>query len=157
MLNLANVRSQFPALQQKVHGHDLVYLDSAATTLKPAIVIQRITQFNSFETANVHRGAHYLSDKATVEFEAAREKIRNFLNASATEEIIFTKGTTEGINLIASSYGEQYLQSGDEIVLTELEHHANIVPWQMLAQKKNCKIKYIPVTTEGDLVFFVII
>lgn len=151
MLNLANVRSQFPALQQKVHGHDLVYLDSAATTLKPAIVIQRITQFNSFETANVHRGAHYLSDKATVEFEAAREKIRNFLNASATEEIIFTKGTTEGINLIASSYGEQYLQSGDEIVLTELEHHANIVPWQMLAQKKNCKIKYIPVTTEGDL------
>ena len=151
MLNLANVRSQFPALQQKVHGHDLVYLDSAATTLKPAIVIQRITQFNSFETANVHRGAHYLSDKATVEFEAAREKIRNFLNASATEEIIFTKGTTEGINLIASSYGEQYLQSGDEIVLTELEHHANIVPWQMLAQRKNCKIKYIPVTAEGNL------
>ena len=151
MLNLANVRSQFPALQQKVHGHDLVYLDSAATTLKPKSVIERITQFNSFETANVHRGAHFLSDKATVEFEAAREKIRNFLNASATEEIIFTKGTTEGINLIASSYGEQYLQSGDEIVLTELEHHANIVPWQMLAQKKNCKIKYIPVTTEGDL------
>ncbi len=151
MLNLAEVRSQFPALQQKVHGHDLVYLDSAATTLKPKSVIERITQFNSFETANVHRGAHFLSDKATVEFEAAREKIRSFLNASATEEIIFTKGTTEGINLIASSYGEQYLQNGDEIVLTELEHHANIVPWQILAQRKNCKLKYIPVTTEGDL------
>ncbi len=151
MLNLAEVRSQFPALQQKVHGHDLVYLDSAATTLKPKSVIERITQFNSFETANVHRGAHFLSDKATVEFEGAREKIRTFLNASGAEEIIFTKGTTEGINLIASSYGEQYLQSGDEIVLTELEHHANIVPWQILAQRKNCKLKYIPVTTEGDL------
>lgn len=151
MFNQADVRSQFPGIQQKVHGHDLVYLDSAATTLKPVSVIQRISQFNSFETANVHRGAHYLSDKATVEFEAAREKIRNLLNAAVTEEIIFTKGTTEGINLIATSYGEHFLQSGDEIVLTELEHHANIVPWQILAQRKNCKIRYIPVTAEGDL------
>lgn len=151
MFNQVDVRSQFPALQQKVYGHDLVYLDSAATTLKPLSVIERISQFNSFETANVHRGAHFLSDKATVEFEAAREKIKNLLNASAIEEIIFTKGTTEGINLIASSYGEHFLQNGDEIVLTELEHHANIVPWQTLALRKNCKIRYIPVTVQGDL------
>ncbi len=151
MLKLSEIRSQFPALQQQVHGHDLVYLDSAATTLKAKSVIDRITLFNSMETANVHRGAHYLSDKATAEFESAREKCRQFLNARFTEEIIFTKGTTEGINLVAASYGETFLQAGDEIVITELEHHANIVPWQILAEKKQCELKYIPVTALGDL------
>ena len=151
MFNLQEVRAQFPALKQKVHGQDLVYLDSAATTLKPQSVIDRINQYYSFETANVHRGAHYLSDMATAEFEKARETIRQFINASTTEEIIFTKGTTEGLNLIACSYGENFLNEGDEIVITELEHHANIVPWQVLAQKKNCQLKFISVDAQGEL------
>ncbi|MFZ3231782.1 MAG: SufS family cysteine desulfurase [Pseudobdellovibrio sp.] len=147
----SEVRSHFPALSQKVNGQELVYLDSAATTLKPNVVIDRIANFYKFETANVHRGAHYLSDKATTEFENARDTIRQFINASSMEEIIFTKGTTEGINLIASSYGETFLTEGDEIVLTELEHHANIIPWQVLAQKKKCVLKYISVNDMGDL------
>ncbi len=151
MFDAKLIRQQFPALNQKVHGHDLVYLDSAATTLKPTAVIQRLNQFYKSETANVHRGAHYLSDKATAEFEAAREIIRQFLNAKNTEEIIFTKGTTEGINLICHSYGEAFLKEGDEIVLTEMEHHANIVPWQILAKKKNCILKYIKVDENGEL------
>lgn len=145
------IRQQFPALNQKVHGHDLVYLDSAATTLKPTAVIQRLDKFYKSETANVHRGAHYLSDKATAEFEAARETLRHFLNAKNSEEIIFTKGTTEGINLICHSYGEAFLTEGDEIVLTEMEHHANIVPWQILAKKKKCILKYIKVDETGEL------
>ncbi|MBC7467083.1 MAG: SufS family cysteine desulfurase [Bdellovibrio sp.] len=151
MFNSSEIRSQFPALGQKVNGHDLVYLDSAATTLKPNVVIDRITNFYKFETANVHRGAHYLSDKGTVEFENGREAIRKLFNAASTEEIIFTKGTTEGLNLLASSYGETFLNEGDEIVLTELEHHANIVPWQILALKKKCVVKYIAVNETGEL------
>lgn len=151
MFNVDHLRQEFPVLSQKVHGCDLVYLDSAATTLKPLRVIERINQFYKMETANVHRGAHYLSDKATVEFEAARERIRHLLKAGSTEEIIFTKGTTEGLNLICQSYGETFLNEGDEIVLTEMEHHANIVPWQILVQKKKCILKYISVTDEGDL------
>lgn len=151
MFNHLEIRNQFPALGQKVNGQDLVYLDSAATTLKPNVVVDRITNFYKFETANVHRGAHYLSDKATIEFENARDTIRQFINASSIEEIIFTAGTTAGINLIASSYGETFLNEGDEIVLTELEHHANIIAWQVLAQKKKCHLKYISVNEQGDL------
>lgn len=151
MFNLAELRNQFPALNQKVNGHDLVYLDSAATTLKPNAVIDRISNFYKFETANVHRGAHYLSDKATTEFENARDLVRQFINASSIEEIIFTTGTTGGINLIAASYGESFLNEGDEIVLTELEHHANIIPWQVLAEKKKCVLKYIAVDKNGEL------
>lgn len=151
MFNSNDLRSQFPALNQQVNGHDLVYLDSAATTLKPNIVIDRITNFYKFETANVHRGAHYLSDKGTVEFENGREAIRKLINAASTEEIIFTKGTTEGLNLLATSYGETFLNEGDEIVITELEHHANIVPWQVLALKKKCVVKYIAVNETGEL------
>lgn len=150
MIN-SEVRSQFPALTQKINGQDLVYLDSAATTLKPKSVIDRITKYYSFETANVHRGAHQLSDKATVEFENAREKVRLLIGAKSTEEIIFTKGATDGINIVATSYGFNFLSEGDEIVITEFEHHANIVPWQVLAEQKKCKLKYIPVNTNGDL------
>ena len=145
------IRSSFPALKQKIHGQDLVYLDSAATTLKPQSVIDRITKYYSFETANVHRGAHHLSDNATVNFEMAREKVRLLLGAKSTEEIIFTKGATEGLNIIATSYGSSFLHEGDEILITEFEHHANIVPWQVLAQQKNCALKYIPVLASGDL------
>ena len=151
MFNVEQIRREFPTLNQKVHGHDLVYLDSAATSLKPLAVSNRIYEFYKYETANVHRGAHYLSDKATAEFEESRESVRQLLNAKLTEEIIFTKGTTEGINLISQSYGETFLSEGDEIVLTEFEHHANIVPWQLLAQKRKCHLKYITVTESGEL------
>ena len=146
----SEIRQQFPALQQKIRDKNLVYLDSAATTLKPQSVIDRITKFYSYEAANVHRGAHYLADRATGEFEKARETIRNFINAGSIEEIIFTKGTTDGINLVAASYGS-FLTEGDEIVLTELEHHSNIVAWQVLAAQKKCVLKYIAVLPNGEI------
>ena len=145
------VRDLFPALKQKVNGQDLVYLDSAATTLKPQAVVDRITKFYSLETANVHRGAHYLSDAATNEFEKAREAVRVFIEADSIEEIIFTRGTTESINLVADSYGLNFLTEGDEIVLTELEHHSNVVAWQIVAEKKKCVLKYIKVLENGEL------
>jgi cysteine desulfurase / selenocysteine lyase len=151
MNNLNNVRDQFKALTQTVNGKPLVYLDSAATTLKPSVVVDRITQFYSFETANVHRGAHYLADLGTSHFESARNTVKNFLGAESSEEIIFTKGTTESINMIADCYGMNFLKENDEIVITELEHHANLVPWQNLALKKNLKLKYIPVLLSGEL------
>lgn len=151
MYNVIDLRKQFKALGQKVNGHDLVYLDSAATTLKPDVVVDRISHFYAFESSNVHRGAHHLSDQATRSFEAARRHIQNFINASSDEEIIFTKGTTESINLVATSYGESFLNAGDEIVITELEHHANLVPWQNLSLKKNLKLKYIPVLEDGSI------
>jgi cysteine desulfurase/selenocysteine lyase len=148
---VSSVREQFPALKQKVHGKDLVYLDSAATALKPRPVIERLNRFYTMETANVHRGAHYLSDAATTEFEKARETVRLFLNADSIEEVIFVRGTTEGINLVAHSYGLEFLNEGDEIVLTEIEHHSNIVPWQIVAQKRKCVLKYISVAEDGSL------
>lgn len=151
MKPLNNVREQFKALTQNVHGKPLIYLDSAATTLKPTVVVDRITQFYAYETANVHRGAHFLADQGTAHFESARNTLKDFLRASSSDEIIFTKGTTEGLNMIADCYGMNFLKENDEIVLTELEHHANLVPWQNLAEKKNLKIKYIPVLPHGEL------
>jgi cysteine desulfurase/selenocysteine lyase len=148
---MMSIRQEFPALKQKVHGKDLVYLDSAATALKPRSVIERLNRFYTLETANVHRGAHYLSDAATTEFEKARETIRLFLNASSIEEVIFVRGTTEGVNLVAHSYGLEFLNEGDEIVLTDIEHHSNIVPWQIVAQKKKCVLKYISILANGEL------
>lgn len=144
-------RADFPALTQRVRGKKLVYLDSAATALKPWAVIERVGQFYTYETANVHRGAHFLADQATGYFEETRLKLKKFLNADSTEEIIFTSGTTGSINLIAQSYGRKFLKEGDEILLSEMEHHANIVPWQMLAEEKKLSIKIIPVTDAGDL------
>lgn len=152
MFDILKVKEQFPALNQKVNNEPLVYLDSAATSLKPKIVVDRLAQFYLMESANVHRGAHYLSQIATNEFEKSRAVIQKFLNAKSSDEIVFTKGTTEGINLIATSYGDTFLKEGDEIVLTELEHHANLVPWQVLAQKKKCILKYIVVDKNGELV-----
>ena len=151
MNNLNYIRDQFKALTQTVNGKPLVYLDSAATSLKPQVVVDRIAQFYSYEAANVHRGAHFLADQGTMNFESARTTVKNFLNASSTEEIIFTKGTTDGINMVAECYGMNFLKENDEIVLTELEHHANLVPWQNLAERKNLKIKYIPVLANGEL------
>ena len=149
--NLEKIRSQFKALGQQVNGQPLTYLDTAATALKPQVVVDAISEFYANESSNVHRGAHHLSHNATVRFENTREKVRHFINAKSTDEIVFTKGTTEGINLICSSYGESFLKPGDEILLTELEHHANLVPWQNLAVKKNLVLKFVPVLGDGSI------
>lgn len=145
------VRKEFPQLNVKIRGQDLVYLDSAATALKPQAVVDRLNQFNSFEVANIHRGAHFLGDQGTKAFEESRESIRQFLNAQSSDEVIFTKGTTESVNLVATSYAEFFLNEGDEIILSEMEHHANLVPWQMLAKKKKIKLNFISVLENGEL------
>lgn len=147
------LRADFPALTQKIRGKPLVYLDSAASALKPWPVIERISHFYSYETANVHRGAHYLADEATKNFEMTREKTRELLHAESTDEIIFTAGTTASLNLVANSLGRLLLQAGDEILISEMEHHANIVPWQMIAELTGAKVMAIPVNEDGDLVF----
>lgn len=146
------IRNDFPTVKVKVHGSkDLVYLDSAATTLKPQPVIQRITDYYLNETSNVHRGAHYLSDVATGKFEGARQSIQQFINASSSEEIVFVRGTTEAVNLVAYSWMEPLLGPGDIILVSEMEHHANIVPWQIVAQKKQGMVQSIRVTDQGEL------
>jgi cysteine desulfurase/selenocysteine lyase len=145
------IKKDFPILQERVNGRQIIWLDNAATTQKPRQVIDRISYFYEHENSNVHRAAHELAARATDAFEGAREKVRNFLNARSANEIIFVRGTTEAINLVAKSYGEQFLHSGDEIILSHLEHHANIVPWQQLAQKKGLKIRVIPVDDDGQI------
>ena len=142
------LRKDFPILNQQVHGKPLVYFDNAATSQKPRAVIEALVHYYEFDNANVHRGIHELSNRATTAFEAARIRTAKFINAKSADEIIFTRGTTEGINLVASSWGTKNLKTGDVILLTELEHHSNLVPWQMLAQKTGAKIVYVPVT--GD-------
>ena len=149
--DIVSARADFPLLSRKVNGKNVVYLDTAASALKPWPVIERLSHFYSFETANVHRGAHFLSDKATESYEFCRGKVMEFVNASDSNEIIFTTGTTGSVNLVAQAWGGKNLQSGDEILLSELEHHSNIVPWQMVAEKVGAKIKVIPITKEGDL------
>lgn len=151
MLNILEIQKQFPQLQTKVRGGKLVYLDSAATTLKPQVVIDRLSKIYSSEVSNVHRGAHDLSDRATASYENARETVRKFLNAASVNEIIFTKGTTEGINLVAQSFGRAFLKEGDEILLTEMEHHSNIVPWQLIAKEKGVKIIAAKITGQGEI------
>lgn len=147
----AKVRADFPALTQKFHGKELVYLDSAATTLKPQQVVDRIAKFYLYESANVHRGAHSLSDLATTHFENARKGIADFIGSATTEEIVFVRGTTEGINLVAQTYGATQLKSGDQILITEMEHHANIVPWQMFAEKTGAQVIAVKVLDNGEL------
>jgi len=146
-----DLREQFPALEQKVNGYNLIYLDSAATSLKPYSVIQRMQHYYQFETANVHRGAHYLADRLTVAFEEVREQVRNFINAKETREIVFVRGTTEGVNLAANCLADFYFREGDTLLVTEMEHHSNIVPWQMIAQKKSLKLEVVKITEQGDL------
>ncbi|MGE5382520.1 MAG: SufS family cysteine desulfurase, partial [Omnitrophica WOR_2 bacterium] len=145
------IRRDFPVLLQKVNNRPLVYFDNAATTQKPQQVIDAIVDYYRNYNANVHRGVHHLSQKATVAFEAARENIRQFINARYHHEIIFTRGTTESINLVASTWGRQNIREGDEILITELEHHSNIVPWQMLCEEKKAHLIVVPVTEDGTL------
>lgn len=144
------LRGEFPILHQTVNGKPLVYLDNAATTQKPRAVIDAVSAYYERVNSNVHRGAHYLSDTATAEFEAARATVAAFLNA-AREEIIWTKGTTEGINLVAQSYGRERLQPGDEVLITALEHHANIVPWQQACERTGATLKVVPLNEDGSV------
>ncbi len=145
------LRADFPILDQTVHGHPLVYLDNAATSQKPRAVIDALVRYYERDNANVHRGIHELSNRSTNAFEAARERTRKFLNARSTEEIIFTRGTTEGINLVANAWGNAFVKAGDVILLTEMEHHSNIVPWQMLAERTGAKLRYIPINGDEGL------
>jgi cysteine desulfurase/selenocysteine lyase len=151
LLNVDLIKKDFPILRETVNGKPLIWLDNAATTQKPKQVIDRITYFYEHENSNIHRAAHELAARATDAYEDAREKVRSFINASSTNEVIFVRGTTEGINLIAKSWGEQNLNFGDEIIISHLEHHANIVPWQQLAAKKGLKLKVIPVDDQGQV------
>ncbi len=146
------IKKDFPILREPVNGRPLIWLDNAATTQKPKSVIDRISYFYEHENSNVHRAAHELAARSTDAYEGAREKVRQFLHAKSAKEIIFVRGTTEAINLVANTFGEKFLQSGDEIILSHLEHHANIVPWQLLALKKGLKIRVIPVDDDGQLI-----
>jgi cysteine desulfurase/selenocysteine lyase len=151
MIDWARLRSDFPILDQQVHGHPLVYFDNAATSQKPRAVIEAVRRYYERDNANVHRGIHELSNRATAAFEAGRERVAKFLNARSSEEIVFTRGTTEGINLVAQSWGNSNLKAGDVILLTEMEHHSNLVPWQMLAERTGAKLAYLPVTGDEGL------
>jgi cysteine desulfurase / selenocysteine lyase len=146
------IREDFPILHQEVHGKPLVYLDNAATTQKPQIVIDALSSYYSSINANIHRGIHTLAEKATTAFELTRETVKEFINAAHTEEVIFTKGTTESINLVASTFGRKNIKKGDEIIVSALEHHSNMVPWQMLAQEKEAVVKIIPINDAGELI-----
>ena len=149
--DVEQVRSQFPILHRKVKGKELVYLDNAATTQKPQQVIDALSGYYSGYNANIHRGIHTLADEATAAFERTRDNVRSFINAENREEIIFTSGTTQGINLVASSWGRKNVKKGDEVLISSLEHHSNIVPWQMLCEEKEAVLKVIPVTEEGEI------
>jgi cysteine desulfurase/selenocysteine lyase len=151
-LDVARIRQDFPALHQQVHGRPLVYLDNAATSQKPRAVIDALCAYYEGGNANVHRGVHYLSQRATDAYEAARERVRRFLNAREAREIVFVRGATEGINLVAASYGGAAVGAGDEVVVTGMEHHSNIVPWQMLCQAKGAVLRVVPLTDAGELV-----
>jgi len=146
------IRRDFPALQQQVHGRPLAYLDNAATTQKPQAVIDAIVGFYSLDNANVHRGVHLLSERATAGYEGARETVRQFLNARRAAEIVFVRGATEGINLVAHSFGRPHLNEGDEVVLSAFEHHSNIVPWQIVCDEKRARLRVVPMTGAGEIV-----
>src|ERR1700728_1751575 len=150
-IDWAKLRADFPILHQNVHGKPLIYFDNAATSQKPRPVIDALVHYYEHDNANVHRGIHELSNRATAAFEDARVRAGKFINARSAEEIIFTRGTTEGINLVASSWGVKNLKAGDVILLTEMEHHSNLVPWQMLAQRTGAQIAYVPITGDEGL------
>lgn len=150
--NVAAIRSDFPILHQQVHGRPLVWFDNAATTQKPRQVIDALSRFYEQDNSNIHRGAHTLAARATDAFEGARATVRAYLNAGSDDEIVFVRGTTEGINLVAHSYAQRFLQPGDEILLSELEHHANIVPWQIVARERGAVLRVIPVNDDGEVI-----
>lgn len=145
------IRKEFPILNQRINGHPLVYFDNAATTQKPQRVIDALALYYQHSNSNIHRGVHALAERATRDFELTRETVRDFLNASSMEEIIFVRGVTEAINLVAFSYGEAFISEGDEILISAMEHHANIVPWQLLCERKKARLLAIPVSQEGEL------
>lgn len=151
MYDVQKIRADFPILAREVYGKPLVYLDNGATTQKPRLVVDAITDEYYSVNANVHRGVHFLSQQATELHEASRETVRRFINARTTNEIVFTRGTTEGINLLVSCFGEEFMQEGDEVIVSVMEHHSNIVPWQLLAAKKGIVIKVIPMNDKGEL------
>jgi cysteine desulfurase/selenocysteine lyase len=152
VFDVAQIRADFPILSRTVRGgKPLVYLDNAATTQKPQAVLDALMRFYTGENANVHRGVHELSERATAEFEASREKVRRFLNAAETREIIFTRNATEGINLVAQTFGRQAIGTGDEVVITAMEHHSNIVPWQLLCEERKGVLRVAPINDEGEL------
>jgi len=150
-LDVARIREDFPILGRQIHGKPLVYLDNAATTQKPNAVIGRITRYYTHENSNVHRGVHHLSEVATAAYEGARGTVKRFINAGSEKEIVFVRGTTEGINLVASSFGRTNVNAGDEILISAIEHHSNIVPWQMLCQERGATLRIIPVNDAGEL------
>ncbi len=150
-LNIQKIRTDFPILSRQVHGRPLVYLDNAATTQKPQVVIDAISHYYAYGNANIHRGVHLLSQEATDAYEAARESVQHFLNAESSSEIIFVRGATEGINLVAQTYGRQHIGAGDEVLITAMEHHSNIVPWQMLCEEKSARLRIAPISDAGEL------
>ncbi|MEM7055695.1 MAG: SufS family cysteine desulfurase [Bacteroidota bacterium] len=149
--DVQKIRAQFPALQQTIHGKPLIYLDNAATTQKPQAVLDALLHYYQYDNANVHRSIHTLADRATEALEVTRKHVQQFIHAAEPEEIIFTAGTTAGINLVASSYGQKFVQAGDEVIISHMEHHANIVPWQMLCQAKGATLRVIPISDTGEL------
>lgn len=150
IFSVHSLREEFPALKQQVFGKELIYFDNAATSQKPRIVLDTLSKFYALENANIHRGVHHLSQEATMAYENARISIQKFIGAKTNREIIFTKGTTDGINLVAFCLGEE-LKTGDEILISAMEHHSNIVPWQMLCERKGCKLKVVPISKKGEL------
>jgi len=149
--DIEKVRADFPILQTEVHGHPLVYFDNAATSQKPKSMIDALVHYYEHDNANIHRGVHFLSEKATEEFEAARKTVQRFLNAKRPSEIIFVRGATEAINLVAQTYGRVHVNAGDEVIITAMEHHSNIVPWQMLCDEKHAKLRVAPINDRGEL------
>ena len=149
--NIREIREDFPALRQLIYGKNLIYFDNGATSQKPQYVLDAINRYYSKDNANIHRGVHHLSQKATSEYEDSRKFIAKYMNAKSSDEIIFTKGTTDGINLVANSYGS-LLNAGDEILISAMEHHSNIVPWQMLCERKGCILKVIPINKKGEII-----
>ena len=150
--DVEKIRKDFPVLSQTVNGKPLVYLDNSASSQVPQMVIDRGSKYLAEEHSNVHRGVHYLSQHATTAYEAAREKIKRFINAKEAKECIFVRGTTEGINLVAHSYSRKFISEGDEILVSQMEHHSNIIPWQIAAEERGAKIRVIPMNDRGDLV-----
>lgn len=151
-INVINLRKEFPILDQTINGKPLIYFDNAATSQKPNSVINAVSEYYETINSNVHRGIHTLSERATEAYENSREKIRRFINAESSGEIVFVKGTTEGINLVASSFGNMIIEEGDEIIISQMEHHSNMVPWQNLCSQKKALLKYIPVNEKGELI-----
>ena len=151
--DINKIRADFPALNQEVHGQPLVYLDNGATAQKPQVVIDRIQSYYAKENSNIHRGVHFLSQQATDMYEQARVKMQHFINAAHAHEVLYTRGTTEAINLVAATYGRTHVQAGDEILISTMEHHSNIVPWQMLCEEKGAVLKIIPINERGEIVY----